>query len=190
MTLLRSLRTTFSALTSWLADALARLKGHNRMATEQDSILNLPPAPGAALTGREVMEAVSDALAQVSGYPNVRLTVAQIAAFTLALGGLGVKAVNAQAGTSYIAVAADAARWTDFTNAGAVTFTIDGNQTYPADAEIEFSQSGAGIVTVAGANGVTIQSRGGIVTTAGQFAIAMLKRKGSTNNWLLTGDVA
>lgn len=189
MTLLRWLRTTFSALTSWLADHLGAAKGHTGMASEQDSILSLQRPPG-ALTGREILEAVSDVVAHVAGYPNIQLSVADIAAYVLAAAGLGAKPVSTQAGTTYTALLADAAKWTDFTNAGAVTFTIDGNQTYPADAEIEYSQSGAGVVTVVGANGATIQSRGGVVATAGQYATAMLKRKGSTNNWLLTGDLA
>jgi hypothetical protein len=158
------------------------------MAIEFDAIGSFKLLP--SVNGNEQLECVSDQVAQQGGAPNGRLTVAQISAYVLAALGLGAKAVTTQAGAAYTAVSADAARWTDFTNAGAVAFTIDGNQAYPADAEIDFSQSGAGIVTVAGANGVTIQSRGNVFTTAGQFATAMLKRKGVTNNWLLTGDLA
>lgn len=189
MTLLRSLRTTFSGLTSWLANLFSK-KGQPSMSGEFDQILALPPSPGGVMDGTEEFEAVSHKIGSAGGYPNVRVSIALIVAWVSAALGVGVKAVTTVAGTTYTAAVADAAKWLDFTNAGAVTFTIDGNNAYPTDAEIEFSQSGAGAVTPVGANGVVIQSRGGAVATAGQYATAMLKRKGATNNWLFTGDIA
>jgi hypothetical protein len=159
------------------------------MSEQFDQILALQPQPN-GLDGTEEFEAVSHKVGSSGGYANVRVTITQMVAYLLAAAGLGVKAVNDVAGAAYTAVSADTAKWTNFTSNVAVTFTIDANNAYPNDAELEFSQSGTGIITVAGANGAVIQSRGGVVTTAGQFATAMLKRKGNTNNWILSGDVA
>jgi hypothetical protein len=158
------------------------------MATEFDNIGSLQPS--AALLGTEQIEALTTALAQIGGAPNCRLTVDQIKQYVLAAAGLAAKAVTDVAGAAYTAAIADAVLWLNFTSAAAVTFTIDGGRAYPADCELEYTQSGAGAVSVVGINGAVIQSRGGLVATAGQYATAMLKRKGATNNWLLTGDIA
>jgi hypothetical protein len=187
MTILRSLRTTFSRLTSWLADTLG-LKGHTHMPETFDNIASLLGVN--TLDGTEQIEAISNKNALIGGLPNARITIAQIVAYVLASLGVGAKAVTDVAGTAYTAVSTDAARWMNFTSGTAVTLTIDGNNTYPADAEIEFSQGGAGAVTPTGANGVTILVRGAATATAGQNAVAMLKRKGSSNNWIFTGDIA
>lgn len=53
---------------------------------------------------------------------------------------------------------------------------------------IEIHQTGAGAVTIAGASGVTVQSRGAALTTAGQFAIAGIKQV-AENVYRVTGDV-
>jgi hypothetical protein len=190
MMLLRWLRTTFSGLTSWLADALSRLKGHPPMGTEYDSIGSLQPVP-AALDGTEQFEIITDKLALIGGRPNARATVDQVAAYVRGAGG-----VQAIAGAAYSAQKGDTKFYTRFTNAGAVTFTIPpvgdgtgGTVPWVLGDTLEFEQSGAGAVTPAAGAGVVINSRGAATATAGQFAPASLRYVG-VNTWTLTGDVA
>jgi hypothetical protein len=105
-------------------------------------------------------------------------------------GGGGGSSVTTQTGTTYTGVLADANSWIRFNNAAAITFTIPTNASvaYPVGTVIEFSQAGAGAVTVAAAGGVTLNSRGGAVTTAGIYAVASIKEV-AADTWILSGDI-
>lgn len=99
--------------------------------------------------------------------------------------------VTTQSGTSYTAVLADANSYIQFTNGSAVTFTIPTNasEAFAVGAVIVIEQNGAGVVTIAPAGGVTLNSRGALLNTAGQYAVAQVK-KVATNTWTVIGDVA
>jgi hypothetical protein len=98
--------------------------------------------------------------------------------------------VSTQTGTTYTAVLGDANTYIRFNNSTSITFTVPTNASvaYPIGTEIAMEQVGVGSLIVAGAGGVTINSRGGDLTLAGQFSVAMLK-KVATDTWTLTGDM-
>lgn len=96
---------------------------------------------------------------------------------------------NAQTGTSYTLVLADAGKMVTLNNAAAITLTIPTNASvaFPVDTRIDILQYGAGQVTVGGA-GVTIRSSGSKLKLAGQYSGATLWKK-DTNEWVLIGDI-
>jgi hypothetical protein len=98
--------------------------------------------------------------------------------------------INAQTGTSYTHVLADAGKIVSMNNAASNTLTIPTNAsvTFPVGTMILVRQAGAGQTTVAGAGGVTINSRGGALKLAGQYAYATLV-KVATDTWELSGDI-
>jgi hypothetical protein len=97
---------------------------------------------------------------------------------------------NAQTGTAYTLVLADAGKLVSLANAAAITLTIPTHATvaFPIGTRIDLVQYGAGQVTVGGA-GVTIRSSGAKLRLAGQYSGATLWKK-ATNEWLLVGDIA
>lgn len=96
---------------------------------------------------------------------------------------------NAQTGTSYTLVLADAGKLVTLNNAAAITLTIPTNASValPLGTRIDLLQYGAGQVTVGGA-GVTIRSSGSRLKLSGQYAGATLWKKG-TDEWVLIGDI-
>lgn len=70
-----------------------------------------------------------------------------------------------------------------------VTVPAHADVAFPVGTEIEVCQWGAGVVSIAGAAGVTIRSLDGCTDTAGQYATVALKKM-SSNEWLLTGALA
>lgn len=76
-------------------------------------------------------------------------------------------------------------------SASAVTVTIPANASvsFPVETEIEIAQIGEGVVTFAGASGVTVRSLDSALSLSGQYAVACLKKIG-TNEWLLAGALA
>ena len=96
---------------------------------------------------------------------------------------------NAQTGTSYTLVLADAGKLVTLNNAAAITLTIPTNASValPLGTRIDLLQYGAGQVTVGGA-GVTIRSSGSRLKLSGQYAGATLWKKG-TDEWVLIGDL-
>ena len=75
-------------------------------------------------------------------------------------------------------------------NTGAITLTIPTNATValPVGCQIDLVQLGAGAVTIAGASGVTVNSKGGNLTINGQYVGVSLV-KIATDEWLLLGDL-
>lgn len=97
---------------------------------------------------------------------------------------------NAQTGTTYTLVLADAGKLVSLNNASAITLTIPTNASvaFPVNTRIDLLQYGAGQVTVGGA-GVTIRSSGAKLKLTGQYSGATLWKKG-TDEWVLIGDIA
>ena len=102
--------------------------------------------------------------------------------------------INAQTGTSYTTVLADNGQLVTQTNASAITTTIApfSSVAYPVGAQINFTQLGAGQVTIQGGSGVTVVSTGATAATpktrvqySTTTAICI-----SQDNWLVVGDIA
>lgn len=98
--------------------------------------------------------------------------------------------VNAQSGTSYSTVSADNGKLVTTSNSSAVTITITAG--YPVGAQINFSQIGAGQITIQGDTGVTVVSTGATASTpktrlqySSATAICI-----SADTWLVAGDIA
>lgn len=98
---------------------------------------------------------------------------------------------NAQTGTTYTLVLADAGRFVDLNNASAISLTVPPNSSvaFPAETRIDLLQSGAGQVTVVAGSGVTINSKGGNLKLTGQWSAATLVQR-SANLWVLVGDLS
>jgi hypothetical protein len=105
--------------------------------------------------------------------------------------------VNAQTGTTYTLVAADAQRLVTLNNASAIALTVASNatQALPVGTQVTITQYGAGQVTITGAsspNPVTIVSTGATAATPktrAQYSTITLIQT-STNNWLAVGDLS
>ncbi|NDB57247.1 hypothetical protein EB001_02175 [bacterium] len=100
-------------------------------------------------------------------------------------------AINAQTGTTYTLVLADAAtKLVTLSNAGSIALTVPLNSSvaFPVGCTITLAQYGAGQVTVAGAGGVTVNGTPGLKLRT-QYSTATLIQI-STNNWLLAGDIS
>jgi hypothetical protein len=100
--------------------------------------------------------------------------------------------LNAQTGTTYTTVAADAsAKFVTFTNASAITVTI-APSLYAVGEQINFAQMGAGQVTFQGGSGVTLVSTGATAATPklrAQYSTATAICTAS-NTWIVVGDIA
>jgi len=100
--------------------------------------------------------------------------------------------VNAQTGASYTLALADDGALVTLNNASPNTLTVPTNASvaFPVGTVVNFAQTGAGVTTVVGASGVTING-----VSAGSAAVNKRYSAGSlvkiaTNEWLLSGPVA
>ena len=101
--------------------------------------------------------------------------------------------INTQTGTTYTTVLADNGKLVTQSNASAITTTIAafGSVAYPVGSQINFTQLGAGQVTIQGDTGVTIVSTGAIAATPklrAQYSTATAICLAS-NSWLVIGDI-
>jgi CheY-specific phosphatase CheX len=100
--------------------------------------------------------------------------------------------LNAQTGTTYTTVAADAsAKLVTLTNASPITVTI-APSLYAIGEQINFAQMGAGQVTFQGGAGVTVVSTGATAATPklrAQYSTATAICTAS-NTWIVVGDIA
>lgn len=98
--------------------------------------------------------------------------------------------LNAQTGTTYTLVLADAGKFVTLNNAAAIALTVplESSVNYAIGTSIDFLQLGAGQVTVAGASGVTVNATPGLKLRA-QYSAATLVKTAS-NTWVLVGDIA
>lgn len=96
---------------------------------------------------------------------------------------------NAQTGTTYTTVAADAGKNIELNNASAITLTVppSSSVSYTVGTQIGLLQTGAGQVTVAAGAGVTVNASPGLKLRA-QWSYAVLQYRGS-NTWVLIGDI-
>lgn len=104
-------------------------------------------------------------------------------------------AFNAQTGTTYTFVLADADnKLVTASNASAQTYTIPLNSSvaYPTGSQINLIQIGAGQVTVVGTSGVTLASTGATSSSPkcrAQYSAITLVKNG-TDSWYAIGDIA
>jgi hypothetical protein len=98
--------------------------------------------------------------------------------------------LNAQTGTTYTLVLADAHKLVTLSNASAITLTVPTNASvaFEIGDQVNLLQLGAGQVTVSGA-GVTFRSEGTKLKLKGQYAMATLV-KIDTDTWVLVGNTA
>lgn len=107
-----------------------------------------------------------------------------------------VRTINAQTGTTYTPVLTDGNSATapgtiiQASNAAAITHTIPTNASvaYPVGAELYFTQTGAGQLTLAGASGVTLNTAATLKARAQGSTIGLYKS--DTNVWYAFGDLA
>jgi hypothetical protein len=102
--------------------------------------------------------------------------------------------VNTQSGTTYTTVLADNGKLITQTNASAITTTIPPNSSvaYPVGAQLNFTQLGAGQLTIQGGAGVTVVSTGATASAPkcrAQYSSATAIQI-SANNWLVAGDIS
>ena len=111
------------------------------------------------------------------------------------LAGLIFSAFNAQTGTSYTFALTDANNtFVTLSNASAIAATIPTNAAvaFPVGTILNFAQTGAGQVTIAGSATVTVTSTGATAATPKtrvQYSAASAIQT-SANNWLVIGDCA
>jgi len=98
--------------------------------------------------------------------------------------------LNAQTGTTYTTVLADASKLVTLSNGSAITLTIPPNSSvaYPTGTKIDLAQLGAGQVTVAEGSGVTVNATPTKKLRAQYSAATCIKT--ATDTWLLVGDLA
>lgn len=119
-----------------------------------------------------------------AGVSEAELTAAIVAQAKVSL--------NPQTGTTYQLVLADGAGnvVVQCTNASPVTLTVPAHTdvNFPVGTVIGLRQGGAGLLTVAAAGGVTINSLGGKLALLGQYACAALE-KIAADTWVLFGGI-
>lgn len=100
-------------------------------------------------------------------------------------------AFNAQTGTTYTFVLADAGKMVTSSNGSAQTFTVPPNSSvaYPTGTQIIVQNIGSANCTLAQGSGVTIQSKDSNKEIDGQYAAATLI-KTATDTWSLIGSLA
>ena len=100
-------------------------------------------------------------------------------------------AFNAQTGTTYTFVLADAGKMVTSSNGSAQTITVPPNSSVAFDigTQIIVQALGAGVATLAQGSGVTIQSKDSNKAIDGQYAgVTLVKR--ATDTWSLIGALA
>ena len=100
--------------------------------------------------------------------------------------------INAQTGTTYTLALADANKLVTLDNGAAITLTVPTNASvaFPVGTVIACAQLGAGLVSLAGDTGVTINGTvPGAEASAGQWATWSLTKL-ATDTWLASGGLA
>lgn len=98
--------------------------------------------------------------------------------------------VKTETGTSYTLALADINHLIRFDNASAITVTVpaEASVDFPTGANITLEQTGAGLLSVTAASGVTINAYGGL-DSYGQYAGLSLIKVGS-DTWTVYGGTA
>jgi collagen type VII alpha len=101
---------------------------------------------------------------------------------------------NAQTGTTYTLILADAGKNVEMNNASANTLTVPPNSSvaYPIGTQITVIQTGAGTTTIAQGSGVTVNfyspTSAATRTIKGQWGAATLIKR-ATDTWVLIGNL-
>lgn len=98
---------------------------------------------------------------------------------------------NSQTGTAYTLALTDKGRPVDMSNGSSNTLTIPANASvaFPTGTIIVVTQLGAGVTTIEGATGVTLNGvSGGSGDISGQYQAVTL-RKIDTNTWIASGAI-
>jgi len=100
-----------------------------------------------------------------------------------------IVAINAQTGTTYIAVAGDVGKLITASNAAAIALTIPPSVFAVGD-QINIMQGtgGSGVVTITAGAGVTLNSNGAKLKTNGQYAVATVVCIAS-NTFVVVGNL-
>lgn len=98
--------------------------------------------------------------------------------------------INAQSGTTYTLVLADAGKLITLTNGSAINMTVPTNASvaFPVGSSIKLAQMGSGQVTVVAAGGVSVFADPGLKIAAQYGAAELIKT--ATDTWLLVGRLA
>jgi hypothetical protein len=117
-------------------------------------------------------------------------TTAFVAAGVASLVALA-QTVNAQTGTTYTLVTADAGKLVTLNNGSAITLTVpqDSDATIAVGTYIDLYQLGAGQVTVAAGTGATLRTSGLTAKARAQYA-RLGVQKVAADTWSLFGDLA
>ena len=101
------------------------------------------------------------------------------------------QAVNAQIGTSYTLVAADAAKLVTLSNGSGITLSVpqDSAATIAIGTYVDLMQLGAGQVTVQAGTGATLRNAGATAKARAQYS-RLAVQKTAANTWTLMGDTA
>jgi hypothetical protein len=99
--------------------------------------------------------------------------------------------INAQVGTTYTLVAADAGELVTLSNASAITLTLpqDSDATIAIGTYVDLMQLGVGQVTVVAGTGATLRTSGLTAKARAQYS-RLGVQKISANTWSLYGDLA
>jgi hypothetical protein len=97
---------------------------------------------------------------------------------------------NAQTGTSYTLVLADATKFVEMNNSSANTVTVPPNSSvaFPVGSRIDIVQTGSGQTTIQAGAGVTVNSFDSGTKLSGQWAGASLIKR-AENTWVLIGNI-
>lgn len=130
----------------------------------------------------------TDAVTTVKIQDNA-VTQAKLADRTVGSAELDNLTFNAQTGTTYTLVLADAHKLVTLNNSSAITLTVPPNSSvaFETGDQVNLLQLGAGQVTVAAGSGVTLRAQGTRVKLNGQYALATLVKIG-TDEWVLVGN--
>ena len=95
--------------------------------------------------------------------------------------------INAQTGTTYTLVLADASKHVSMTNASANTITIPPNSAvaFPVGTKVFITQGGAGSTTIAAGAGVTLSAPASVTAAIGEINGSRVIQKVGVNEWLL-----
>ena len=95
--------------------------------------------------------------------------------------------INAQTGTTYTLVLADASKHVSMSNASANTLTIPPNSavSFPVGTKVFITQGGAGSTTIAAGAGVTINAPSTVTLAIDEQHESRVCQKTATDTWLL-----
>jgi len=95
--------------------------------------------------------------------------------------------INAQTGTTYTLLLADASKHVSMSNASANTLTVPPNSAvaFPVGIKVFITQGGAGSTTIAAGAGVTINAPDDVTLAIGKQYSSRVCQKTGTDTWLL-----